>query len=340
MLRFILSRFITGAFAFMAILWLGLWIIRQIPGSHAELAAWEAEAEQSTPAGQEAPLPGFYWSIGSIFSKSRGPFLQWNGTGNSFHLWACRYAKMDFGNSLVDGLPVKEKFRRALPWSMALQLPAIALLLLLSVWLALEAVMRSGSWSMAIADRLLTGLYAVPGFWLATVLLLLFANAECLQILPTGMHGAPSPNPYRLWWVAPQYYLLPLLCLVLPSLAYLQRLVRNGLLEHLQKPHWKRALSTGLPIRTALLMEALPAALPPLVTWMAGVLPALVSGSVIIEQIFSIPGLGRLLYQSIAVRDWPMVQFLFFLGSALTVLGFMCSDLLLRWLDPRLKQTA
>lgn len=323
-----------------AILWLGLWVIRQIPGSYEEIATWDAALEQTADASrEEGPVPGFYWSTGSLFLNSGGPFLQWNGTRNAFHQWACRYAAMDFGHSLVDGLPVKEKFRRALPWSMALQLPAIVLLLLLSVWLALEAVMRSGSWTMAMADRALTGLYAVPGFWLATLLLLIFANPECIQVLPTGMQGAPSANPYRLWWVAPKYFLLPLLCLVLPSLAYLQRLVRNGLLEHLEKPHWKRALSTGLPFRKALLVEALPAALPPLVTWMAGVLPALVSGSVIIEQIFSIPGLGRLLYQSIAVRDWPVVQFLFFLGSTFTVLGFMVSDLLLRWMDPRLKQT-
>ncbi|MBK9108894.1 MAG: ABC transporter permease [Saprospiraceae bacterium] len=164
-----------------------------------------------------------------------------------------------------------------------------------------------------------------------------FANATYFKWFPTGMQSINTKDPFYSWLYHPSYFFLPLVCLVLPALAYLVHMLRNGLMESMESPFWIKAISTGVSFRRALISEALPQASIPLAGWLAGILPALFSGSVIIEQIFSIPGLGRLLYLSIYARDWPVVQFLFFFSSALTILGFIAADFLIRILDPRIK---
>jgi ABC-type dipeptide/oligopeptide/nickel transport system permease component len=102
---------------------------------------------------------------------------------------------------------------------------------------------------------------------------------------------------------------------------------------------WTRAISTGQTKQSALWTEALPLAMIPLIAWLAGIFPALISGSLIIEQIFGIPGLGRLMYLSIYLRDWPVVQFIFMLAAFLTIAGFIITDILLQLVDPRLRMT-
>jgi peptide/nickel transport system permease protein len=262
----------------------------------------------------------------------------WNGNRNEFHKKLFSFASFNFGKSLVDGVEVKNKFLTALPWSLILEIPAILFTIVFSIWFAMRRVRFPNSLFMKTIDNGLVWVHSIPGFWLATMLLLLFANPNVFQWFPSGFQSVSSYNPFTIWIYYPQYLLLPLVCLILPALAYLVRMIKNGLEESLQTLFWKRAISTGLSYQQALYKEALPLALIPLIAWCAGILPALISGSLIIEQIFSVPGLGRLMYLSISMRDWPVVQFLFILGAAMTIVGFIISDLLLRFADPRIRQ--
>ncbi len=342
MAAYIIKRLLGGFLVLMLILFISNWLIRLIPGSYEELMKMEGNSffESETIKSEKNPL--FYFSI--IPDKSENyrwssilPDFKWNGNRNEFHRELVSYASFNFGKSLVDGVEVRRKFLTALPWSLILEIPAILLTIVLSIWFALRRVRFPNSLFMKTIDNALVWIHSIPGFWLATMLLLLFANPDVLHWFPTGFQSVSSYNPFAIWIYYPQYLVLPLICLVLPALAYLVRMIKNGLEESLQKLFWKRALSTGLSYQQALYNEALPLALIPLIAWCAGILPALISGSLIIEQIFSVPGLGRLMYLSISMRDWPVVQFLFMLGAAMTILGFIISDLLLRFADPRIK---
>lgn len=336
---YIIKRLTSGIGIVLFILVLGMWMIEQIPGNYAdsqtEVPPYESELRT---VNKEDPL--FYWTLirGHELDKEWNP--KWNGLRNEFHKTLCNYLQLHFGNSSIDGVPVIHKFTKAFPWSVAVQLPAILILLGLGLFFSIESTLHRDHWFIRLLDYLLMAFTSVPGFWLASLLLLFFANALFFKWFPTGMQSINHQNPFYCWWAYPSYFILPLVCLVVPSLAYLVRILRNGLKECMDSPHWIRAISTGMSLRRALFLEALPQAAIPMAAWMAGILPALFSGSILIEQIFSIPGLGRLLYMSIYARDWPVVQFLFFLSSGLTVLGFIISDVLIRFLDPRIKNKA
>ncbi|MBK9722457.1 MAG: ABC transporter permease [Saprospiraceae bacterium] len=342
MVYFIAKRLLSGFFMLLVIFFISIWMIRLIPGSYEELIMADEKQSLEYNKSSQNTLPLFYFSMlpeqEIIFNGLNVfPHFIWNGLQCSFHQKLKQYVSMDFGNSLIDQVPVKTKISKAFPWSLALQIPALFIVIILSFWVAYRSVRFPNSKWMQSIGLILVWLHSVPGFWLATLLLLLFANPDALHLFPAGMQGVASKNPFEIWIYFPNYYILPLCCLVIPSLAYLTRFIKNGLEESIQKPYWTRALSSGLSWKQALRKEALPNALIPLIVWVSGIFPALISGALIIEQIFSIPGLGRLMFQSISSRDWPVVEFLFLLGAMMTILGFLISDFLLRYFDPRIQ---
>lgn len=331
---FIIRRVFSGMLVVLSVFIIGCWLIRQIPDAPAELEleglhdpSWEFRSNEN--------LPFFYWSVQADSILPYVCRMGWNGMSNQFHRTLTGYLSLDFGKSKLDGVPVLTKFLDALPWSVSIQLPAILLLFLLGIGWSIHAVVKPSKWYVRLINSLLIFLHSIPGFWLATVLLLLFANTQYLSIFPTGMQNLRVDHPMLALFTHPHYFILPILCLVLPSLAFLVQLLCNNMQQQMEHLVWTRAVSTGMKTKRAIFKEILPLALIPLGGWFAAILPALFSGSVILEQIFSIPGLGRLLYQAISNRDWPVVQFIFLVSGFSTVLGFVAADLLIRKWDPR-----
>lgn len=339
---FILKRLIGSLMTLLLIFFISSWIISLIPGSYDDLIKADEFNSELKQSSTQIKSTIFYFSIfpdkGRVENWSDYlPDFKWNGLQNSFHNKLVSFCTFQFGYSIIDRVSVSEKIGKALPWSFALQLPAIIFVIIISIFIASKSILYPDSKLLKILNLLLLWIHSIPGFWLATILLFLFANPDVLPLFPSGMQSISFIHPFKLWILYPQYYILPLLCLVIPSLAYLTRFIKNGLEDSLQRPFWIRALSSGLSVKQALKSEAMPHALIPLIVWLSGIFPALISGSLIIEQIFSIPGLGRLMYQSIAIRDWPVVEVLFILGSFMTILGFFISDVLLRVFDPRIQ---
>jgi len=142
-----------------------------------------------------------------------------------------------------------------------------------------------------------------------------------------------------MFWIAgPQYLILPVLSIVLPSLSVIYLLVRRQMMTRMEEPFWKRVIASGIGPDTGFARELRPLALIPLAAWVASAVPLLIAGSLIVENIFSIPGTGRLLYQSVAYRDWPVVHALVLLAAAMNIAGIALADLLQFWLDPRLRK--
>jgi len=132
------------------------------------------------------------------------------------------------------------------------------------------------------------------------------------------------------------FYILPLFCMVYGGLASESRFMRVGLLEILRQDYIRTATAKGLPAHTVVLRHALPNALTPIIVQVAGIFPSMIGGSVIIETIFSIPGMGFLFYEAVQARDYNLVMALSFMGAVLTLLGILISDLLLPAVDPRI----
>jgi len=183
-------------------------------------------------------------------------------------------------------------------------------------------------------------LFAVPTVWAATMALVFICGGDFLYLFPPGGLSSIDYNAsWPLWekikdqtW----HLFLPVVLLSYGGFAGLSRYMRASMLEVLGQDYVQVARAKGLSERLVVLKHALRNSLIPLVTILASLLPALIGGSVIIETIFSIPGLGQLGYESVRARDYATVMALYSVSAVLTLIGILISDLLLSVVDPRI----
>ena len=134
-----------------------------------------------------------------------------------------------------------------------------------------------------------------------------------------------------------RHFTLPVLCLAMGSLAYVSRQMKQSVLNQFGQPYVMALRAQGIAEKNILRKHVIRNALFPMITMIGGALPALLSGSLIIEVIFSIPGMGRLLYTSLMARDWPVVFPVLMLGAVVTVIAYILTDVIYKWADPRVK---
>lgn len=229
----------------------------------------------------------------------------------------------DFGNSYSHGVPALDLIAQVLPNTALLAALACIVAILVSVPLGLLAALRVNG----PVDRLVTVgsliVQAVPGFWLAVVLLLLFSRT--LKWLPSSDLTSPLS------------LVLPTAVLALPFIAILTRLIRSGLLEVYGEGYINTARAKGLPERTVTFPHAIRNALIPIVTVLGLEFGTLLGGAVITETVFAFPGIGRLLVSSIQVRDYNVVQACVVAIAVAFVVINLLVDLLYAYLDPRVR---
>ena len=245
----------------------------------------------------------------------------------------------DFGISFLYRQPVGRLVARALPPTLLLTGTALLLDLLLGILLAVLAAARPRSWLDRITTVLSLGVYGMPVFWLAGLAILVFSVR--LGWLPAShMHGldaASMPAAARLLDLV-RHLLLPAGILGLSGAASTARYVRAGLLDIRQSRFLLAARARGLPRRRILWVHALRPALLPLITLLGLSLPFLVSGSLVIEVIFSWPGMGRLLWTAAWARDVPVILATTLLGAAAVIAGNLLADVLYVAVDPRTRE--
>ncbi|GIX11828.1 ABC transporter permease [Elioraea sp.] len=232
-------------------------------------------------------------------------------------------ARGDLGQSMRDGRPALAVVMERVPATLALTLPAFALKLLLGVPAGIYAALNRNR----LADRLTMVVsvagFTVPSFVLALLLVLVFAVQ--LGWLPSG--GAES-------W---QHAILPVVTLGLAGAAVLARFTRSAMLEVLGQPYIRAASAKGLPWRRVVTDHALPNAAIPTVTIIGFMVGSLVAGAVVVESVFSWPGVGRLLVVAVANRDLAIVQTILLLIAVAMVCANLVVDMLYGWIDPRLR---
>ena len=268
-----------------------------------------------------------------------------------YHLddaWPVRYGRWvrdvlrgDLGTSFSAQQPVATMLRERLPVSLGLNTLGLLGLLGVAVPLGIVGASRpDGPWDRAgwIAT---TALYAVPVFWTALLLQWLFAiRLGWLPLSGLSTDGARRASAASAFADAARHLVLPAACLALGGLAYVTRFVRTNLVEATAGEGGRAARARGLSTLQYVARHGVVQAVVPLLTLAGFLIPRLVAGSLLIEAIFNIPGLGSLLFDSILARDLPVVLALTLLSGLATLAGTTLADVLIVWLDPRVRRAA
>ncbi|MBI2094966.1 MAG: ABC transporter permease [Candidatus Omnitrophica bacterium] len=252
--------------------------------------------------------------------------------------WVRRLARLDFGRSFVDGRDVREKIAEAIPVTLLINALSLGLIFLVGIPLGVAGAVHEGR----PLDRVITAgtlaAFSMPAFWLALLLISVFGVH--LRALPvSGVHSlAYEEMTWAEKWVdVARHLLLPVLVSSLTGLAGISRFARGSMLDALRQNYIRTARAKGIPERRVLYRHALGNALLPIITLMGLSVPGLLGGSVIFETIFSIPGMGRLFFNSVFTRDYPVIMGVLVLGAFLTLLGNLLADLGTAAADPRTK---
>ena len=250
--------------------------------------------------------------------------------------WVGRIARLDFGESFKDKEPVVGKIARALPITVMLSLTSILIAYLVAVPIGVFSAVRRNTIPDHAVSTLLFFLWSFPTFLAGTLLILTVGRADWLPFV--GLHSPGSERlGYLPWvWDHGEHVVMPLACLTYASFAALSRFVRTGMLENLGLDYVRTARSKGLPERDVILRHALRNSLIPVITILANILPALIGGSVVVELIFTIDGMGYLGFQSILSRDYPVIMAIATFSAVLTMIGMLVSDVLYCVVDPRI----
>ncbi|MFD1873526.1 ABC transporter permease subunit [Hymenobacter bucti] len=263
---------------------------------------------------------------------------QWHGLHNQYHHWLAGLLSGQLGLSFRDGQPIGPRLRAALACTLPLTalatLGAIVGSLLLGLALAGGPQPTSPSGWRAGLHLLLTGLQGLPLFALALGLLFAFANPDALNILPAYGNASTADEP---WPQQALRLVLPVLALVLAVLPELALLLANALSYELGADYATTARAKGLTNRQLLIRHALPNSLLPLFTAFASLLPTLVAGAVVVETIFTLPGMGRLLTEAVTMHDYPVVVAGVLLTALARLLALAIADALYAWADPRIR---
>jgi peptide/nickel transport system permease protein len=248
--------------------------------------------------------------------------------------WIIGMLRGDFGTSFTYGVPVAGLIRQRVAVSLPLAVLAIVLSTALAIPLGVVAAARRGR----LADASLMGAaqvgVALPNFWLGLLLILLFAIR--LPWLPAS--GFPGWGGGA--WHGLRALILPSLALALPQAAILARVTRAAVIDTLGEDFVRTARAKGLTRAAALWRHAVPNALVPVVTLIGLQFSFLLAGTVIVENVFTLPGLGRLVFQAIAQRDLIVVQDLVVLLAGSVILVNFIVDLAAAWIDPRQRAAA
>ena len=253
--------------------------------------------------------------------------------------WLQRLAVLDFGESFsADHRPVLDKVAERLPITIWINVLAMAFILLAAIPIGIfSAVFRNSGLDRSLTVFVFIG-FAIPSFWLG--LLLMYGFGVQLSWLPiSGIHDYDWQQMG--FWQAQldlaHHLILPVFVSAIGGLAGMSRFMRSGMLEVIRSDYITTARAMGMAENTIRYRYALKNAMLPIITLLGLSVPGLIGGSVIVEQLFSIPGMGLLFYEAVLSRDYPLVMGITVIGAVLTLMGNLLADLSYAWADPRIR---
>ncbi|MFH1380375.1 MAG: ABC transporter permease [bacterium] len=252
--------------------------------------------------------------------------------------WLMRIVRFDFGRSFKDDRPVIIKIGERLPWTILLNLLAMGFIFTCASLIGIYSAVKQDSWfDKGMTVFVFIG-FSTPSYWFAILLMILFG----LQLgwFPiSGVHALTSAE-FPWWYMiidVIKHLVLPVASLSLLALASMSRYMRSSMLEVIRLPYIDAARAKGLNETTVIFKHALRNALLPIITILGLSVPQIIGGSILIETIFAYPGIGRLSYESIMSRDYPVVMGILIIAAFLTLLGNLMADITYAMVDPRIR---
>ncbi|MDD5687616.1 MAG: ABC transporter permease [Elusimicrobia bacterium] len=255
-----------------------------------------------------------------------------------YWLWVKRLVKLDFGKSFKDDRPVIKKIVERFPATLLLNFFSIILIFIVAIPIGVFSAVKKGSFFDKITTVSVFIGFSIPTFWLAILLMILFG----LQLGWFPVSGFRSINFDELTVFGKisdlaKHLVLPVFISAFTGLAGLSRYTRSAMLEVLHQDYIRTARAKGLSETSVIFKHALRNALIPIVTIIGLTLPDLIGGSFIFETIFAWPGMGRLGYEAIMSRDYPVIMCVGTIVAVLTLLGNLIADITYAYVDPRIR---
>ena len=277
-----------------------------------------------------------------VTAQAREKLMHLYGLDRPLHVqyidWLTRLARFDFGNSFLDGRKVIVKIAERIPVTLLINVLSIFFIFIIAIPIGITSSVKLNSFY----DKFMTVFvfigFAMPSFWLALLLMSFFGIK--LQILPVLGIKSLFFDQLPIWAKAidlGRHLILPVFVSAFAGLAGMSRYIKTNMLNVLHENYIRTARAKGLPESRVIYKHALKNALLPVITILGLSVPGLIGGSVIIETVFSIPGMGRLAFEAVMSRDYPTIMAVLVISALLTLLGNLIADISYCWADPRIR---
>jgi len=308
MARYLAVRLFHGLIVVLLISLATFTIMRLLPGDPVYLLLGEGEIRISQ---EQMDAIRHKWGLDKPYYEQ-------------YFVWVSNMFRGDFGDSLIrTGVPVRDMIFEALPVTLKLNIYALAISLGVAIPAGILAGVKRNSLFDYAATVGSTFGVALPNFWISLMLIVIFALT--LRLVP----------PFGLR--SPKGYILPVVVLVTAQTASLTRVMRSGTIEVLEEDYVRTARAKGLAERVVILRHAVRNALLPVVTVIGMRIAFILSGTIVVETVFAIPGIGRLFTDSVFRLDYQVVQSIVFLLSFLVVVANLLTDMVYAFIDPRIR---
>ncbi len=336
MTGYLMQRLLLMIPTFIGLTLIGVFIMRLAPGDPAELRA-AGGLGAAAGAGISVEKRG---AVDEAMAQWRAQFGLDKPLHVQYLVWLKNLATLNFGESFKDSQSVWGKIAERLPVTIKLNLWSIFVVYLVAIPLGIYSATHPNTFGDQVTTLAAFVLFAVPLVWAATMALVFICGGDFYYLFPPGgLESLDYSESWPLWQKFKDHawhLFLPVVLLSYDGFAGMSRYMRSSMLEVLGQDYVQVARAKGLSEKVVILKHVLRNSIIPQVTILASILPGLIGGSVIIETIFSIPGLGQLGFESVLARDYPTVLALFTASAVLTLIGILISDLLLAAVDPRI----
>jgi peptide/nickel transport system permease protein len=316
MATYVVRRLIMGLIVLILVSLIVFFAMRLLPGDPITMFITETQSKEFTDM-QIAELK-------KQFGLDKPMIVQYvNWIGGIF--------KGDLGYSIMYRAPVAQEITRRIPITFNLGIVSFIVGVTVGILAGILCAVRRGTWVDTLVTTLANLGITVPSFWLGLMLIYIFGLY--LHVLPVQGYTSPFTN----FGLNVRQMIMPVICLSLFSIASNTRQTRSSMLEVMRQDYIRTAWSKGLRERMVILRHALKNGLIPVVTLSAMGLSMIIGGSVVIETVFNIPGMGRLAVTAIQNQDYPYVQGIVLIISTFIMLLNITVDLVYGWLDPRIR---
>lgn len=251
--------------------------------------------------------------------------------------WVVNIVTLNFGVSFVSGQDVSSEILKRLPVTLAMNITALIAVFVISLYLGIKAALNYEQKSDYIIRQISLISFSMPSFYLALLFIIFFAlNLDLFPI--AGLHSVEEKTGFANILDMTWHLTLPIGVMIFVGLGSMTIYIRSLTLEILKSDYYYFALSRGVEKSDLLRFYILPNLLPPIITLLGLSLPGLIGGSVILESIFGIEGMGQLFFMSALSRDYPIIMGTLMITAFLTLLGNMIADLILLRLNPYMKR--